>query len=664
MKLSNLVIVLARRASALKKLLAPAILVLAASASAAGASSLTGSWTIHQTVGGNESDQACNFVQTDNKLTGTCRGPDKDLPITGTADGRKLTWKFDMDVNGTSLTLIYTATLDDSGRIAGSVEVQPFRVTGNFTAKLSNESSEPAQASTPGEGQTSPTTPSLTVHADQTGPIISRDLFGQFAEHLGEGIYGGVWVGKGSSIPNVRGIRTDVVQALRAIKVPNVRWPGGCFADEYHWRKGIGPADQRPTTLNSNWGGVQEPNTFGTDEFMDFLGQIGAEAYVSVNVGSGTPAEAADWLEYMTAPPVTTIAKERVANGHQEPYRVKYLGIGNESWGCGGPFSPDAYIDRMKVFSHFTHNVNPAQNGPNPFQPGPDAMKRIAVGPDGGKTEYTEAVMKAWKARDWSWNIEGLSLHSYTIGGFYMTSPATGFGEKEYASFLKETLGMEGLVAKHSAIMDTYDPQKKVALVVDEWGAWLKPMPGTNPSFLKQQNSLRDAILAALNLDIFARHADRVRMSNIAQMVNVLQAMILTDKEKMLLTPTYYVYKMYVPFQDAAFIPTNLQTGEYKLGDITMPQVDALAARAKDGHVWLALTNIDPNRPADVHARVEGTAAKSARGEVLTAPQVDSVNTFEAPNAVVPKPFSIAAANGELVLHLPPKSVTVVRLEE
>ncbi|MBO9623861.1 MAG: alpha-N-arabinofuranosidase [Sphingomonas sp.] len=499
----------------------------------------------------------------------------------------------------------------------------------------------------------------VTVDSAKPGAKIDRNIFGQFAEHLGTGIYGGVWVGKDSPIPNVRGIRKDVVAALKAIRVPNVRWPGGCFADEYHWRHGIGPAKDRRITINSNWGGATEPNSFGTDEFMDFADQIGSEAYVSVNLGSGTVAEAAEWLEYMTADPVTTAGKERAANGHREPYKIKYLGLGNESWSCGGAMLAGHYTDVMKPFARFVRNYNPAQAAD-----GPGAMQRIAVGPGDDDPAYTEAVMKAWKAHDWSWSIEGLSLHRYTTGGGWPTTqPSTGFDESRYALMLKETLGMDGLIARTAAIMDKYDPEKKVAIAVDEWGAWLAPTPGSNPGFLQQQNSLRDAILAALNLNIFARHADRVRLTNIAQMINVLQAMILTDKEKMVLTPTYHLYKMYLPFQDATFVPVTFDAGEYTQGDIKLPRVDAVAVRDTAGKLWLAVTNIDPARPVRVEAHFPGVNVRSARGQVLTAPRVDSVNSFEAPDVVVPKPFAGKAAKGGVVLDLPGKSVAMVQID-
>ena len=497
----------------------------------------------------------------------------------------------------------------------------------------------------------------IEVQADRTGPRIDRDIFGQFAEHLGSGIYGGIWVGPDSQIPNVRGIRSDVVQALRAIHVPNVRWPGGCFGDNYHWRNGIGPRMQRPATLNPDWGGVIEPNSFGTAEYFDFLDQIGADAFISENIGSGTVQEAADWFEYMTSDKPTTLARERAANGHPAPYKVKILGLGNESWGCGGAMSADHYVEEMKRFARYTRNYNPAQ------QSGDETMKRIAVGWDSGNSDYTEAVMKAWKDKVWSWDIDGVSLHGYTIpNSWEKKGPSAGFGEAEYAKGIKATLQMKDWVAKQSAIMDKYDPDKKLGLYVDEWGIWTDPNPGSNPGFLQQQNTLRDAIIAALNLNIFMRNADRIRGANIAQMVNVLQAMILTDGPKMVLTPTYLVYRMYVPFHDSTAVPVRFDAGTYVFGDIHLPQVDAAAARATDGKLWLALVNIDPNESTRITASFDGLRAKSAVGQVLTASTVDAHNTFDRPNQVAPRPFKGRRSGSELTFELPPKSVAVVEV--
>ena len=498
----------------------------------------------------------------------------------------------------------------------------------------------------------------IEIHADGAGPKISRDIFGQFAEHLGTGIYGGIWVGRGSAIPNVRGIRSDVVAALRAIHVPNVRWPGGCFGDNYHWRNGIGQRASRPATLNPDWGGVIEPNSFGTAEYFDFLSQIGADAFISENIGSGTVEEAADWFEYLTSGKPTTLAKKRAANGHPAPYRVKYLGLGNESWGCGGAMSAEHYVEEMKRFARFTRNYNPAQQSPA------TAMKRIAVGWDSGNSDYTDAVMKAWKDKDWSWDIEGVSLHGYTIpDSWAKKGPSVGFGEDDYAKGVAATLKMRDWITRQSAIMDRYDPDKKVGLYVDEWGIWTDSNPGTNPGFLQQQNTLRDAVIAALNLNLFMRNADRVRGANIAQMINVLQAMILTDGPKMVLTPTYQVYRMYVPFHDSILVPVSFDAGTYSYGDLKLPKVDAIAARDSSGRVWLALVNIDPNQPASVAATIDGANLHTANGQILTAAAVDAHNSSDRPNEVAPRPFAGRISGGRLLFDLPPKAVAVVELQ-
>lgn len=512
---------------------------------------------------------------------------------------------------------------------------------------------EPAAAA---QGGASPAV-QLSVRADQPGARIERDIFGQFAEHLGTGIYGGVWVGPRSAIPNVRGIRSDVVKALREIRVPNIRWPGGCFADAYHWRDGIGPAAQRRERLNASWGNVIEPNSFGTHEFMDFAEQVGAEVFLSVNVGSGTMQESADWLEYLTADKPTALAKERAANGHPAPYKIKYLGLGNENWACGGAFSDEGYVDAMKRFAVFSRNLNPVQTGNN-------AMQRVAVGWDSGNDDYTEAVMKAWKEKNWAWSIEAVSLHGYTIpNSWEKKGPSVGFGEDEYAKGIKATLKMKEWIAKQSAIMDRYDPEKKVALMVDEWGIWADPNPGSNPGFLQQQNTMRDAVIAALNLNIFMRNADRVRGTNIAQMVNVLQAMIMTDGPRMLLTPTYHVYHMYVPFQGALQVPVSFDSGSYRFGEIEVPRLDAVAARDPSGRLWLALTNVDPNRPARFSAAFAGVRVRSAQGRILTAGAVDAHNSFAEPNRVTPRPFSGRVSGGQLSFDLPAKSIAVVQVQ-
>lgn len=508
--------------------------------------------------------------------------------------------------------------------------------------------------SLPAASQSSEQAIAVSVDASAPGPVIDRNIFGQFAEHLGHGIYDGIWVGPGSPVPNVRGIRSDVVTALKALHVPNVRWPGGCYGDEYHWRDGVGPT--RRARVNASWGMAIEPDSFGTHEFMDFASQIGADPYVSVNVGSGTVQEAADWLEYMTVAKPTALAQERAANGHPAPYKVGIIGLGNENWGCGGAMSPEHYVEEMKDYAHYVRDLNPAQEGPN-------APKRIAVGWDGGSSDYTEAVMKAWKDKVWSWDIEGVSLHAYTIPNTWEHKGASvGFGEDDYAKTLAATLKMNDLLAHQSAIMDRYDPAKKLALFVDEWGVWADPNPGTNPGFLQQQNTLRDAIVAALNLNIFTRHADRVRGANIAQMINVLQAMILTDGPRMLLTPTYHVYRMYVPFQGATAVPVRFDAGSYQRAGVSVQRVDVMAARDPAGRLWLSMVNLDPTRPAHLEAALPGVAARTVSGEVLTGAAVDSHNSFEQPREVEPHTIAGRMAGGRVSVDLPPKSVAVLEV--
>ncbi|MEQ4574010.1 MAG: alpha-L-arabinofuranosidase C-terminal domain-containing protein [Gammaproteobacteria bacterium] len=488
-----------------------------------------------------------------------------------------------------------------------------------------------------------------TLRADQPGPQVSRNLFGQFAEHLGTGIYGGVWVGPDSKIPNTRGYRNDVVAALKAIAVPNVRWPGGCFADEYHWRDGIGARDKRPVSVNTHWGGVEEPNSFGTHEFMDFTELLGTQAYVAGNVGNASPDEMAQWVEYMTAPTRSTLANERRANGRDQPWKVPYFGVGNELWGCGGNMRAEYAADVYRRYQTFIK------------APADQKILKIAPGANNDDYHWTEVMM-----REAGKMMDGLSLHYYTVpGGWPPRASSTEFDETAWIQTLQQALRMEELVSKHGAIMDKYDPDKKVAMVVDEWGTWYAPLPGSNPGFLQQQNTLRDALVASLTLDVFVKHADRVRMANIAQMVNVLQAMILTDGSKMVLTPTYHVFAMYKPYQDATALPLQIQSPEYRHADFTVPAVHGSAVKAKDGHVYVALTNLDPNRAAQVKVKVEGDAqARGVSGQILTASAITSLNTYDKPDAVKPQAFNGAKlGGGTLQVELPAKSIVMLKLQ-
>ncbi len=488
-----------------------------------------------------------------------------------------------------------------------------------------------------------------TIHADQPGAKIDRHIYGQFAEHLGRGIYEGVWVGPKSKIPNTRGFRNDVVAALRELHVPVVRWPGGCFADEYHWRDGIGARAKRPVTLNTNWGGVPEPNEFGTHEFLDFAEMIGADAYIDANLGTGTPHEMAEWLQYMTSDKPTSLTAERARNGHPNPWKIAYFAVGNEAWGCGGNMTPDHYVDLYKQYANFLK----APRGARPVL--------IASGGNDNDTSWAEALTSKVH-RD----MGAISFHYYTIPGdrWENKGRAIGFGEDQWISTLAHTLRMDDFITQNSAVMDKYDPERKIGFAVDEWGTWYDPEPGREPGFLYQQNTLRDAVVAALNFNIFHRHADRVHMANIAQMVNVLQAMILTNGPRMVLTPTYHVFRMFGPFQDATFLPAEVQSPRYQLGNVSVPAVSLSAARTATGATVVALVNLDPGKAMPVSLALAGAVPTQASGEILTAAAMDGRNTFDAPDAVHPVPFTGASlAGGKLSLILPPKSVVVLTLK-
>jgi alpha-L-arabinofuranosidase len=486
------------------------------------------------------------------------------------------------------------------------------------------------------------------LHADQPGAKIDRHIYGQFAEHLGRGIEEGVWVGEHSPIPNVRGFRNDVIGALRELHVPVVRWPGGCFADEYHWRDGIGPRAQRPVTLNTNWGGVPETNAFGTHEFLDFAEMIGADAYVNGNLGTGSAREMAEWLQYMTSDRPTALTAERARNGHPKPWKIAYFAVGNEAWGCGGNMTPDYYVDLYRQYANFLK----APMGARPVM--------VASGGNDNDTSWTEALISKV-----SRNMGAISFHYYTIPGdkWQAKGRATGFGEDEWISTLAHTLRMEDFISQNSALMDRNDPAKKVAFAVDEWGTWYDPEPGREPGFLYQQNTLRDAVVAALNFNVFHHHADRVRLANIAQMVNVLQAMILTKGPQMLLTPTYHVFKMFEPFQDATFLPIDLTAPRYVLGSASVPAISLSAARTLDGAIAVALVNLDPNKSIPVSMAISGATPQQVTGMLLTASTMDARNTFDEPDAVHPVAFGGASVSGRVVsLTLPAKSIVVLNL--
>ena len=504
----------------------------------------------------------------------------------------------------------------------------------------------------------------VTIHATQGKEKIHKEIYGQFAEHLGSCIYGGLWVGENSQIPNINGYRKDVFEALKALKIPVLRWPGGCFADEYHWRDGIGPKSERPSMKNNNWGGTIEDNSFGTHEFLNLCEMLGCEPYISGNVGSGTVEELAKWVEYMTSEEGTPMAKLRKENGREKPWKVKFLGVGNESWGCGGNMRPEYYSDLYRRYSVYCRDYDG------------NKLYKIASGASDYDYQWTKVLMDRVGNR-----MDGVSLHYYTVTGWNGSKgAATKFTDNDYYWTLGKCLEIEDVIKRHKAIMDEKDPKGRIGLLVDEWGTWWDEEPGTISGHLYQQNALRDAFVAALSLNVFHRHTDRVRMANIAQIVNVLQSMILTDQKDgghMVLTPTYHVFKMYTPFQEATYLPTDITTQEMKVrrnwkkavdeqdkdSYRTLPLVSASAAKTAEGIV-VSLTNVSIDKEKEITVNLEGYKAKSVSGQILTAKSVADYNDFENPNRVAPTVFKDAKLKKDaLTVKMPARSIVVLSIK-
>lgn len=476
-----------------------------------------------------------------------------------------------------------------------------------------------------------------TLHIDPAKTLshIAPEIYGQFSEHLGRCIYDGVYVGEDSEIPNKNGMRKDVVDALRALKLPVLRWPGGCFADEYHWRDGIGPKEKRRRMVNTNWGGTVEDNSFGTHEFMELCDQLGCEPYIAVNLGSGTVQEAAEWIEYMTADGDSTIVKQRQANGRKGPWHLKYVGIGNENWGCGGSMSPDFYANEYKRYQCFCKNY------------GDNKLYKVACGPNAEDYNWTKELM----SRIDHWHANAISLHYYTLpGDWEHKGSATDFDEQEYYTTISKAMYIENIIEKHLEIMDEHDPEHNIDLFVDEWGTWYDVEPGTNPGFLYQQNTMRDAIVAALSLNIFNKHSDRIAMANIAQVVNVLQAMLLTEGSKILKTPTYDVFRMYVPHQGAELVESHIdettcvESGRTVKGpavhynDITIPALsESVSVTEQNGQKLLTITLANTSLSDTLSVELELPMQYSFVGEASIAMldgEVHAYNTFEDPDHV------------------------------
>ena len=482
----------------------------------------------------------------------------------------------------------------------------------------------------------------ITIDRNRSAGTISRYIYGHFSEHLGHCIYGGLFVGKDSSISNVNGIRKDAVEAMKAIHLPVLRWPGGCFADEYHWRDGIGPLEKRRNMVNTNWGGVTEDNSFGTHEFLELCRQVGCEPYITGNVGSGTAQEMSEWVEYLNSDGDSTVVRERRANGRQDSWGVRFWGVGNESWGCGGIMRPEYYADVYRRYQNFCR------------QYGENKLYKIACGPSGDDTNWTEVLMK-----NAAFCMDGLSLHNYTIpGSWEHKQRATVFTEADYWETLAYAADMERKVKMHAEIMDKYDPEKRVGLIVDEWGTWFEVEPGTNPGFLYQQNTMRDAMVAAIHLDLFNRHCDRVFMANIAQTVNVLQAIILTRDEKIVLTPTYYVFDLYQHHMDAKELNCDIEAEQLGTDQHSLPGITASASE-KDGTVTVTLSNLNPGNGENVV--ITGVPAGEIAGRILQG-KMDAYNDFGSAPLKAESFTDFEIRNDEIIVQMPACAVAEIRI--
>lgn len=495
-------------------------------------------------------------------------------------------------------------------------------------------------------GQTA--TASLKPSASKV--VINKNIYGHFAEHLGTCIYGGFYVGeKNTTIPHSDGVRNDIIEALKLLKVPVLRWPGGCFADTYHWKDGVGPKDKRPTMVNTWWGGVTEDNSFGTHDFLNMCEKIGASPYLAGNIGSGTVQELSDWVQYVNFNGVSPMSKMRQVNGREKPWGVQYWGVGNEAWGCGGNMTAEYYANEYRKYATFMSDYTNSGK-----------MFRIASGASDADYHWTEVMMRDIPAG----LIEGIALHHYSVIKWEEKGPSTTFSEQQYGDIMYQAQKMEELVTKHSAIMDKYDPAKKIALVVDEWGGWYDVEPGTNKGFLFQQNTMRDAMIAGVTLNIFNNHAERVRMANLAQSINVLQAVILTDKEKMILTPTFHVMEMYNVHQDAMLLPVAVQSPNYIIGKDTLTAVSVSASVDKQGETHLSLVNIDPSKSNTVTVELGNLSFKKVSGRILVSGKLQDYNSFDNPQKIKPAAYSNAVMKGnKLTVPLPPASVVVLNLQ-
>lgn len=502
----------------------------------------------------------------------------------------------------------------------------------------------------------------LIINENKKLSVINEEIYGHFAEHLGRCIYEGLYVGEDSGIPNKNGMRTDVVKALKEMKIPVLRWPGGCFADEYHWKDGIGPKESRKKMINTHWGGVLEDNSFGTHEFMELCEQLGCKTYINGNVGSGTVQEMSEWVEYMTFDGVSPMADLRRSNGREKPWKIDYFGIGNENWGCGGNMTPEYYGNLYRRYQTYVRNYDSQAS-----------IYKICGGANVDDYHWTQKVLATTHdhtLKQLHGFMDGLSLHYYVHpGGWENKGSATVFDEKEWFRTMYKAWYMEELILKHGEIMDRYDPEKKIGMIVDEWGCWFDVEPGTNPGFLYQQNTMRDALVACITLNLFNKHSDRVKMANIAQIVNVLQSVILTEGSKMLLTPTYYVFRMYQYHQNSSLLESYMETKEIGTEEYKIANLSESVSMDGQGNIHITLGNASLDETARIEIlfadkKVDAAKAGAVVASILTG-RMDDYNTFEESGKIAEQVFTgYEVTEDGILVELPPCSVLHMEVKD
>ena len=489
----------------------------------------------------------------------------------------------------------------------------------------------------------------ITLLAREPGPAISPFLHGQFIEHLGALVYDGLWVGLDSNVPQQRGLRVAVMDALREIAPPLLRWPGGCFADAYHWRDGIGPRKNRPTRVTSRWGADEiESNAFGTHEFIDLCRAIGAEPWLAANVGSGSPREMAHWVEYCNFPGGTTLSDERAQNGDAAPFDVKFWGIGNENWDCGGKFSP---ADYARQYRRFESNF-PRYQSQKPYL--------IGCGPDGNKAgesarwtrEFLAELENARRPR-----LHGWDAHFYTWNTDKRFGSATEFSLDEYYGLLQESLKIGALIDEQRAILDASPIGREAQLVLGEWGIWHATDADVDAPLLYQQNTLRDAISAAMTLDLFHEKAGKIGMATLAQTVNVLQCLLQTRGEQTLKTPTYHVFSLYKGHRGGQLLPSQWQSGEAG----GLPRLSG-SASIQNGVVTLTVVNTGARSPVEATISLPSMTLERATARQMSAPALSACNTFDDPETMQPRAVEVCIEDDKFALQFPPASVTAISI--